>query len=312
MKSRDKKMDLRIQLFFVYAYTIIFSALLGAMLISIVMVAPEIWSDVVPNVHTTGPIEDGLLIFAYMMIGAVGFIVINKLGFVKYAIRAVELLSIFGCFSLASLIILQYFGLSDFESSMVGYFIGLVFLARRIMRPMEMNNMYGMTVSAVIGAIFGVMLSMEAIILFGALMALYDIFAVFVTKHMIDIAKAVVSNNLSMIVTVSKGANVAPDFSEKKDIQNTKRLDLGTGDLFIASLFVVCSLKFSLLLFLMMVLFSFIGFFATMRLLETLKRPIPALPTIVGSLLIGYISYFGLCMVINAIKILFFSGTLSI
>jgi presenilin-like A22 family membrane protease len=298
-------MDLRMQLFFIYAYTIVLSAMLGAMLISIIIVAPQIWSDVVPEVSTSGPIEDGLLIFAYMMIGAIGFIIINKLGFVKYAIRAVELLSIFGCFSVASIIVLQYIGMSDFESSMIGYFTGLVFLARRVLMPMEMNNMYGMVVSAVIGALFGIMLSMEAIIIFGALMAIYDIVAVFITKHMIDIAKAVVSNNLSMIITVSNG-NVKPDFSEKKDIRTTKRLDLGTGDLFIASLFVVCSLKFSLLMFLVMLAFSFIGFFATMRLLETLRRPIPALPTIVGSLLIGYIFYFGLSMAINAVRILAF------
>ncbi|MCX6773390.1 MAG: presenilin family intramembrane aspartyl protease [Candidatus Micrarchaeota archaeon] len=298
-------MDLKMQLFFVYAYTIIFSALLGAMLISISLVAPQIWSDVVPNVSTSGPIEDGLIIFLYMMIGAVGFVVINKLGLVKYAIRAVELLSILGCFSIASIIILQYLGLNDLESSIIGYTIGLVFLARRMLMPMEMNNMYGMVVSAVIGALFGVMLSMEAIILFGILMALYDIIAVFVTKHMIDIAKAVVSSNLSMIVTVSRG-NAKPDFGEKKDIQKARRLDLGTGDLFIASLFVVCSLKFSLLLFLIMILFSFLGFFATMKLLETMRRPIPALPTIVGSLLIGYAFYFGISMAFHGLKALVF------
>jgi presenilin-like A22 family membrane protease len=258
------------------------------MLISVVMSAPQIWSDVVPQIETTGPIADGLIVFAYMMVGAIGFVIINKLGLVNYAIRAVELVSIFACFSVASVIILQYMGTAEPLTSVVSYFIGLVFLARRILMPMERNNIYGIIVSAVLGALFGVMLSMEAIIIFGALMAVYDIVAVFITKHMIDIAKAVVSNNLSMVVTVSKG-NAKPNFGPRKSIEKTRRLDLGTGDLFIAALFVVCALKYSILLFLVMLLFSFIGFFATMKLLEKLKRPIPALPTIVSSLILGVI-----------------------
>jgi len=284
-------MDLRLELFFIYAFTILISSMLGAMLISEVMAEPELWAEVVPEVSTTGPIADGLVIFAYMMIGAIGFIIINKLGLVNYAIRAVELISIFACFSIAFAIVLEYIGMAEPGVSILSYSIGLLFAVRRILMPMERNNVYGMVVSAVLGALFGIILSMDAIIVFGALMAIYDIVAVFITKHMIDIAKAVVSNNLSMVVTVSRG-DVKADFSKKKSVAKARRLDLGTGDLFIASLFVVCALKFSVEFFLVMLLFSFLGFFATMKLLETLKRPIPALPTIVGSLLVGLIFYF--------------------
>jgi hypothetical protein len=39
--------------------------------------------------------------------------------------------------------------------------------------------------------------------------------------------------------------------------------------------------------------FSFIGFFATMEALRMLRRPIPALPTIVGSIAIGIALYLG-------------------
>jgi presenilin-like A22 family membrane protease len=282
-------MDLRVELFFIYAYTVLLSASLGAMMMTIAPISITELQQISPT--GGGPIMDALIIFGYIVIGAIAFLVINKLGLIKYAIRAVEVLSIFMAFAIASSIIMEYIGAGADYAEIAGYFIGIVFAIRRLLSPMERNNMYGMVVSAVLGALFGIMLGMEAVLLFGALMVAYDFVAVFWTKHMLEIAKAVVMNNISMVVTVARPGAEA-DFRENKEIEKSKRLDLGTGDLFMASMMVVCSMKYGNMVWFALA-FSFIGFFATMEALRMLRRPIPALPTIVGSIAIGIALYLG-------------------
>jgi presenilin-like A22 family membrane protease len=285
-------MDLRVELFFIYAYTVLFSAMLGAMMLTIMPASIEEIRELSPIGGSA--FADALILFAYIVIGAVIFIIINRLGFIKYAIRAVEVISIFGGFAIAATIIMEYLGAGISYSEIAGYFIGIVIAARKLLFPMERNNMYGMVVSAVIGALFGIMLGLEAILLFGALMVAYDFIAVFLTKHMMEIAKAVITNNVSMVVTVARPGAEA-DFRENKDIEKSKRLDLGTGDLFMASAMVVCAMKYGNMVWFAL-LFSFIGFLATMEALRILRRPIPALPTIVGSITVGIALYVGIGM----------------
>jgi|GEM_PF-3983534 len=280
-------MDLRLELFFIYAYTVLFSAMLGAMMLTTAPIGIEELQGVSPT--GGGPIVDALAIFAYIVIGAIGFIIINRLGLIKYAMRLVEIVSIFFCFALASAIIMQYAGVGAAFAETAGYFIGAVVSVRRLLFQMERNNVYGIVISAVIGALFGIMLGLEAVLLFGALMVAYDFIAVFMTRHMMEIAKAVIANNISMVVTVARPGAEA-DFSENKEVEKSKRLDLGTGDLFMASMMVVCSMKYGNMLWFAL-LFAFLGFFATMEALRRLRRPIPALPTIVGSIVVGIALY---------------------
>jgi presenilin-like A22 family membrane protease len=283
-------MDLRLELFLIYAYTVMLSAILGAMIMSMTPVGMAELQQISPT--GGGQIVDAIAIFLYVVFGAVLFIAISKLGLIKYAMRLVEIMSIFASFAIAGAVISQYIGVAPEAAGMLGLLSGAAVSVRRLLFQMERNNIYGIVVSAVLGALFGTMMGIWAVFLFAALMIVYDFVAVFMTKHMIDIAKAVVVNNIAMVVTVSRPGAEA-DFSENKDLARTKRIDLGTGDLFIAGMMVVCSMKYGSMLYFALPA-SFLGFALTMELLRRMRRPIPALPTIAGTIMAAMLAYVAL------------------
>lgn len=126
-------------------------------------------------------------------------------------LKVVETLAIFG----ACWIVLEVF-LGD----PWGLFLAILLVVARwaVSQNVMIRNVASILTAAGAGAIIGVSLGIFPLLLFVTLLAIYDLIAVFKTKHMVTMAKALVSQNLSFTVAFPT-----------KDHQ----FELGTGDLVI-------------------------------------------------------------------------------
>lgn len=138
-------MDLRLELFMVYAYTVMLAAILGAMMMSMTPIGMAELQQMSPT--GGGQVMDAVAIFLYVVLGAVLFIAISRLGLIKYAMRLVEIISIFASFSIAAEVISQYIGVAPDAAAILGLLSGAVVSVRRLLFQMERNNIYGVVVS---------------------------------------------------------------------------------------------------------------------------------------------------------------------
>ncbi len=119
------------------------------------------------------------------------------------------------------------------------------------------------------------------IILFLVALSVYDALSVFVTKHMIEIANYVVSQDLAFTVTAKER------IAGKKEEQ---RLDLGTGDMVAPVAFEISALTYyhpyaALMIFLGAV--TSFGIFIV--LVWNKKIVLPALPPIVAGMVVFFL-----------------------
>jgi presenilin-like A22 family membrane protease len=167
----------------------------------------------------------------------------------------------------------------------------------------------------VFGMFFGLVLSFWLALVFMALLAVYDVISVFVTKHMVTLANAAVGNNLSLMIMANEIEAVPMSYlgsAEQKEYLKAKkeavskgpissavissgmvpvpaRTALGTGDL-MASLMLAVSaytVDLNFTLSFVVVLGSVLGLFLTMYVLKKYKRPLPAIPFLLFGILVA-------------------------
>jgi len=124
------------------------------------------------------------------------------------------------------------------------------------------------------GTILGLSLGIIPVIVFLILLAIYDIIAVFYTKHMITLANIIIKKKISLVFILP---------SKKKEYK------LGGGDIIVpavvsASLFALIvktkGILFSLFSVISIWLASIIGLFITFYILDHYKKKIKALPAL--------------------------------
>ena len=286
------------KLFAIYVVTILLSSSLMWMMIEktddeVIKVTNQAYDDALPSGPDAPPSSDGIWLFAYVIAGAVVFMVLFRKFKIhlKDIIKYLEIFYIGYCFFMLGFIVMNFIGANMYYTMSIASAMGLFFAIWRWLG--ETSNMNAIVISAVIGAIIGGMLIFDSAIVFGVLMIVYDIIAVFWTKHMLTIAKEITQYRTAMVVTVTDPGheNDPPGFSEQRAKDHIPhRMDLGAGDLFMSSLLVSFSLKIPGMFW-----FTFpaaiVGFVATVALLKILNRPIPALPTIVGCILASMLAF---------------------
>lgn len=141
-----------------------------------------------------------------------------------------------------------------------------------------------------IGAILGLSLTPQAVVLILVVLSFYDIIAVYKTKHMVKLAEAMIQSRaiFGFVVPGSLGgvkermAHVVP--GEQFAI-------LGSGDVILPLLLSASLARVSLRSSIIVVIFSLIGLFL-MHLIFTnqkIRRPMAALPPIATLAIIGYL-----------------------
>ncbi|MGC8710275.1 MAG: presenilin family intramembrane aspartyl protease [Candidatus Micrarchaeia archaeon] len=171
----------------------------------------------------------------------------------------------------------------------------------------SLTNFVAIIASIGVGLILGLDFSFGIAYLLVALIAIYDYVAVFVTKHMIMLAKALSSRNLAFLVSTSDIEVMPKNYLNKKEAKEyaqykkeiakinspvirkliksgklplVSQVQLGAGDLGIPLMLAISSYKifFSYFTSLFVIIGGIFGLAFTMHLLKKYMVPLPAIP----------------------------------
>lgn len=249
----------------------------GSVIIKDVNSNPYVSSMVVTS--DANDASNAIVFMLYILLGAVMMIVLIKFKLPAIILRVMEFLLIASASSIVFYAFFRIFTGYDISTT-AGIIFGLVFSGVRIALP-YLKNAAAILATAGVGVIFGISLGVLPALVFLILLAIYDFLAVFITKHMVEMAKFVVEKDLAFTIT-AKSPSAVP--GKKED-----RIDLGTGDMIapimlevsvlswnpIAALFVFVGASVSLLLFL--------------NLVWKKKMVLPALPPIVAGMIVALV-----------------------
>ena len=141
-----------------------------------------------------------------------------------------------------------------------------------------------------IGSIFGLRLDPLFVIFLLIIFSIYDIIAVYKTKHMIKMAKEFVEvRAIPGLVLPQKFSEVSAPLKEVK--MGGKFLILGSGDIVFPLLLVSSLVPFGVLKSFIIAIFATLGLLASIFLFlsQKTRKPIPALPQIALFSIIGYL-----------------------
>lgn len=183
-----------------------------------------------------------------------------------------------------------------------------------------LRNTTAMIASVGVGVVLGVTFPFIVAYAFMVLLAVYDYVAVFVTKHMITMAKAMSSMNLSFLVGVNEVEAVSQSSLSKEELSEYKKemrgiknkspmlkhivenrmvpmaahVELGTGDLGVPLMVAVSaySVSSSFMLSLFIAVGATGGLILTMYILRKYKRALPAIPPLLAGITVALVVYF--------------------
>ncbi len=183
----------------------------------------------------------------------------------------------------------------------------------------RLRNTAAIIASVGVGVVLGISFPFFVAYLFMIVLAVYDFIAVFITKHMITMARAMSSMNLSFLIGVNEVEAVPERLLSKgerleyrKEKQNIRknnpalrqimdnnlvpfaaRIELGTGDLGVPLMLAVAAyqvnLNFTLSLFI--IAGAVAGLIATMYVLRRYKRALPAIPPLLIGISVALLIY---------------------
>jgi len=208
-------------------------------------------------------IENGLYLFGVIIAMTIIMVMILRLKRGNKFLWVIEALAIF---STSLLVFSAFLPTSDLLAILLTAFI-------LYMRYWKRNNIFIRNIAAMIaiigaGAYIGISLGVMPVLVFITILAVYDIIAVFYTKHMIEIGKAATEKNFAFTVAIP-----------------TKKhhFELGNGDLvipLIAATSILTNGPFqnNALIAGACIIASYIGLLFSIYSVSELKRPMPALP----------------------------------
>lgn len=140
-----------------------------------------------------------------------------------------------------------------------------------------------------IGSQLGLSMEPETIILLLVVFSIYDFIAVYKTKHMIKMAKAMMESGVIFALIIPQEIS-GFKMSAKEVSPGGKFLILGGGDIIFPMILAVSSVPSGFLNALLVVVFALIGLLVNCRILSRQKerRPIPALPAIAAFSIAGH------------------------
>jgi len=214
----------------------------------------------------------GFYLFGMIIFTTILFLVIIKFRRTKKLLWAMEMLAIFS----TSLIVFGSFFPNDYIISLL--LTTLIFVLRysRVKDITIRSFVAGIAIMGA-GAYIGISLGMIPLIIFVAILSLYDILAVFFTKHMVQIGKESTQNNFAFTIALPTKQH---------------NFELGNGDLVIplaiaASVLTNGPFHYNWLIAGLILGMSFLGLGLSIHFVSKYKTPMPALPPQVMLMLIA-------------------------
>lgn len=216
-----------------------------------------------------------ILVITALLLLIIRFIKKQHLGLL---LKVVETLAIFG----ATWIVIETF-IPDPVALMLAILLVVFRWARG--QNILIRNAASLLTACGAGALIGVSLDLIPILVFIGLLAVYDLIAVFQTKHMVVMAKALTNQNLAFTVAMPTKEH---------------QFELGTGDLVIPLAVTVAGFARSLMIgtdvFVVVTILSgasLLGLLLTLELVSQKKgRALPALPLQVGLMMLAVLALF--------------------
>lgn len=177
------------------------------------------------------------------------------------------------------------------------------FIVRKLTPDIWTRNLVDAMSYAGVGAFFGTMIGVVPAGIFLLLVALYDLFAVNVSEHMVDLVEQGMDTDTFMGLMYPKEGNAVPagDVSDvdQEDLEQVQVGIVGGGDVVIPMIFAVSLMKqFS------PIASSFASIGAGLGLAILLKKAregtyYPAIPAVGGGAVVGLVVYLGLVSLLS-------------
>jgi presenilin-like A22 family membrane protease len=263
--------------------------------------------EVIPGMSSENP-EISFLLFGYMMVvtAVMLFVIKIKKGF----IRGLEALVVFFS-SWTTFLFLIPFAIQDAWLAMLspaislfgGFSEILVFLLGinsllafaltvwKVFRPSIISqNVAALFTGSGVGALMGLSFGIVPSIIFMMILSVYDFVSVFITKHMVTMAKAVTERPMAFTIAAPhefKKAKYVPLKGTKKKVHV---FQLGMGDVIIPLMFSVSILnRFSILHSLFSIAGSAVALLVLSVIITRKPMALPALPFVCAGSLAGYL-----------------------
>jgi len=156
------------------------------------------------------------------------------------------------------------------------------------------HNLIIVIVVTAIASIFGLNFQPNSVVLILILLAVYDFWAVYKTKHMVSMFKQIAEKKVHFSIIIPQTFKGL--FKKIKDVSpSVDFMFLGTGDLALPAILVVAALKVGVRTSLFTLLGAVVGFVVLFVLFigQIKRKPMPGLPPIVMGTILGYlISFF--------------------
>ena len=207
-------------------------------------------------------------------------------------IKALEFLSTFVASFVVFFVLLLALGV-DYHDLIALILSLALYLAR--LRLKQMRNVLAIIAAAGIGALIGFSLDPLPIVLLIVVVAIYDMIAVWWTKHMVEFARYFSRTPTTFTIAAQEMTEVRVKRKGRivKEIKPSM-MQLGTGDLSIPATFIVTLYKYGNFFFPAAALVgATIGLYFILRRAEEEKKVFPAMPSIVlGSLFAFFAAVF--------------------
>jgi presenilin-like A22 family membrane protease len=233
-------------------------------------------------------VANSFILIIYMLLGT--GIIIFAIKYWKFLIRILEAVAIFS----ASTITFTFLIPIEIFYIPVGMLLAVALTAWKMLRPTILSQNISLIFSvAGAGAIIGASLGILPSLIFILLLSIYDFVAVFVTKHMVYMAKEIIKTPTAFTLAFPHKFKKPVKFTvgKKKVKKQFHIFQLGGGDIAIPLIFSVSILSsFSL----MQALLSVMGSAAALALLIyfSAKKPgraLPGLPFICSGAILGFL-----------------------
>jgi presenilin-like A22 family membrane protease len=238
-----------------------------------------------PAVENPESVSNSFMLFIYILVATGGILLLVR--FWKPSIRALEAFVVFfsSWFTFDFLIPIGvwYFSL--------GFFLAIILTAWKALRPTILSQniaavISGAGVGALLGASFGFLPSLVFLIL----LCIYDFVSVFITKHMIHLAKALTETPTAFTIAAPHKFKKATYIGIKKAKKKFHVFQLGVGDIVIPLMFSISLLRnFTIINSLFTIIGSTIALLLLIYYMSKKPRPLPALPFISLGTLSGFI-----------------------
>jgi len=244
-----------------------------------------------PALENPESIQTSFYLFGYIIVTTIGILILIR--FKKSVIRILEAFVIFTASWLTFDFILP---LEIFYFSL-GFFLALALTAWKMFKPSILNQNIAAVVSGSgVGALLGASLGVLPAVVFMLILSVYDFVSVFITKHMVTMAKALTERPSAFTVAAPPNLKALTYTSFKKSRKKAKKIhvfQLGVGDMVMPLMFSVSVLnRFSIINSLGAILGSTLALLGLIYFMSKKPRPLPALPFITFGTFAGFILSF--------------------